>query len=72
MYICTYVCMDECNFVYVSMYACMRTYVNLCICISYNTDKSALPDVYMHDARRHTAPKGECGYIMQSTSACVA
>ena len=54
------------------MYACMRTCMNLCICISYNTDKSALPDVYMHDARRHTAPEGECGYIMQSTSACVA
>ena len=46
------------------------------ICINYNTYKSALPDIYAqrpkaHNARGHTAPKGECIYIRQSTSACV-
>ena len=27
--------------------------------------------IYMHDTRGRTAPKGECIYIRQSTSACV-
>ena len=32
------------------------------------TGKSALPDIYIHDA---AAPEGECIYIRQSMSACV-
>ena len=35
-------------------------------CISYNTGKSALPDIYAQHA-----PLGECVYIRQSKSACV-
>ena len=41
------------------------------VCVSYNTGKSALCLIYMHDARGCAAPKGECRYIRQSTSACV-
>ena len=40
------------------------------ICISYNTGKSPLPDIYAR-ARGRAAPEGECVYIRQSTSACV-
>ena len=40
------------------------------VCISYNTGKSALPDIYAR-ARGRAAPEGECVYIRQSTSACV-
>ena len=35
------------------------------ICISYNTGKNALPDIYAR------CPRGECVYIRQSTLACV-
>ena len=41
----------------------------VCKFLSYNTGKSALPNT--HDARGCTAPKVECIYIRQSTSACV-
>ena len=37
---------------------------------SYNTGKSALPDIYALALGR-CAPEGECVYIRQSTSACV-
>ena len=30
-----------------------------------------MPVIYTHDAQGHTAPEGECGYIMQSMSTCV-
>ena len=45
-------------------------YIYIYICISYNTGKSALPDIYAR-ARGRAAPEGECVYIRQSTSACV-
>ena len=37
---------------------------------SCDTGTSALPDMYA-GAQGHTAPKGKCGHIRQSTSACV-
>ena len=42
--------------------------------ISYNTGKSALPDIYicMHDEQGCAAPTGKCIYIIrQSRSVCV-
>ena len=44
----------------------MYVYMDMYVCISDNTGKSALPDIIMH-----TTPKGECVYIRQSMSACV-
>ena len=41
------------------------------ICISYNSGKSALPDISTHDNQGHAPPKGEYIYIRQNTSACV-
>ena len=40
------------------------------VCISYNTGKSALLDIYARRPR-HAAPEGKCIYIRQSMSACV-
>ena len=62
-------CMHICNtymYIYkICMYImCIYAYVRIYnFCISYNTGKSALPDIYMHNARGHTAPEGECVYI---------
>ena len=62
MCICMYVCM------YVCIYICM--YIYMCMFLSYNSDKIALSDICIQYSR-HTAPKGGCIYIRQSTSACV-
>ena len=54
------------------MYIILKIYINvleyICICISYNTGKSALPDIYMHDGQGRVCiyqTKHECLYYNQ-------
>ena len=75
MYICVYMCIYMYIY-YIYMHIYTYIYTHTYICISYNTGKSALPDIHTwcpraHSARGRTAPEGECIYIRQSTSACV-
>ena len=47
----------------------MHTYIPyMHTCISYNTGKSAMPDIY---TTPKGAPEGKCMYIRQSTITCV-
>ena len=66
-----------CNVGYVCSFRGDQIFVNfvsflsmLIVCISYNTGKSALPDIYTQP-RGYATPESECVYIRQSTSACV-